>query len=67
VLARRARLHLDLDLAGTPITGELTVEGGPPRPFTGYAGLIAALEAILGDAHAEHGEGTDERAPSQYP
>ena len=42
----RTRLGLELDLDGHPIAGELTPPGGPPRPFTGYAGLIAAVEAI---------------------
>jgi hypothetical protein len=62
VVPRRARLELDVDLAGAPITGELIIDGAPPRPFTGYAGLIAALEAILDDARL-----AEELAPPQYP
>jgi hypothetical protein len=44
--AGRTRLDLDLDLRDEPISGELTPPGGSPRPFTGYTGLIAAVEAI---------------------
>lgn len=44
--AERIHLGLDLDLDGHPIAGELTPPGGSPRPFTGYAGLIAAVETI---------------------
>jgi hypothetical protein len=51
--AHRARIELDLDLAGTPITGELAIAGGQPRPFSGYAGLIAALVAIRDDARRD--------------
>jgi hypothetical protein len=53
VPARRARLELDLDITGAPITGVLTIDGAAPRPFTGYAGLIAALETILDDARPD--------------
>jgi hypothetical protein len=42
------RIHLDLrlDLGSEPVTGELVPPGGPPRSFSGYAGLIAALGRI---------------------
>jgi hypothetical protein len=43
------RLDLDLDLAATPIVGELGAAGAEARPFSGYAGLIAAVEAIRED------------------
>jgi hypothetical protein len=41
-------IHLDLrlDLGSEPVTGELVPPGGPPTPFSGYAGLIAALGRI---------------------
>ena len=42
------RIHLDLrlDVGSEPVTGELVPPGGPPAPFSGYAGLIAALGRI---------------------
>jgi hypothetical protein len=43
---RTAHLQLHLDLEAEPIAGWLAVEDGEPLAFTGYTGLIAALEAI---------------------
>jgi hypothetical protein len=43
---RTAHLHLDIDLDAEPISGRLALEDAEPLPFTGYTGLIAALEAI---------------------
>ena len=43
---RTAHLHLDLDLDAEPISGRLALEGAEPLSFTGYTGLIAALESI---------------------
>lgn len=40
------RFALHLDLASQPITGHLAMAGGETREFTGYTGLIAALEGI---------------------
>lgn len=42
------RIHLDLrlDVGSEPVTGELVPLGGPATPFSGYAGLIAALGRI---------------------
>jgi hypothetical protein len=42
------RIHLDLrlDPDSEPVTGELVPRGGEPTPFSGYAGLIAALGRI---------------------
>jgi hypothetical protein len=42
------RIHLDLrlDVGSEPVTGELVPPGGPATPFSGYAGLIAALGRI---------------------
>ena len=41
-----ARLRLDLDLDAEPISGQVTLDGAEPVAFTGYTGLIAALESI---------------------
>jgi hypothetical protein len=44
--ARTAHLRVDLDLDAEPITGRVAVDGDEPLAFTGYTGLIAALESI---------------------
>jgi hypothetical protein len=43
---RTAHLQLDLDLGAEPISGRIAVEDAEPLAFTGYTGLIAALESI---------------------
>jgi hypothetical protein len=53
---RTAHLQLDLDLDAEPISGRIAVEGAEPLAFTGYTGLIAALESIRA--------GDPEKAPS---
>ena len=59
----QGRIHLDLrlDLGSEPVTGELVAPGGPPTPFSGYAGLIAALGRISESATAE----TRDRHPGE--
>jgi hypothetical protein len=49
------RIHLDLrlDLGSEPVSGELVPPGGPPTPFSGYAGLIAAVGRITKPSTAE--------------
>jgi len=42
----RTRITLDLRLSGKPVEGEIAATGEKPRSFSGYAGLIAALESI---------------------
>jgi hypothetical protein len=39
-------LLLDIDLRTEPISGEIGAYGAEPHRFTGYSGLIAALESI---------------------
>jgi hypothetical protein len=41
-----AHLRLDLELDAEPISGRVGVDGAEPVAFTGYTGLIAALESI---------------------
>ncbi len=58
------RITLDLELSGMPVEGRLAPEGGTERSFTGYAGLIAALESIRvgnGVGPADEGRGGEER------
>ena len=42
----RVTLDLRLELDRDSIGGEVSANGGPARAFSGYAGLIAALESI---------------------
>jgi hypothetical protein len=43
---RTAHLRLELDLDDEPISGRIAIDGDEPLAFTGYTGLIAALESI---------------------
>jgi hypothetical protein len=45
-MSERLHVSVDFEAAGDPIAGTLTV-GGAQRPFTGWLGLIAALEAAI--------------------
>jgi hypothetical protein len=40
------RITLDLQLSGERVEGRVAAAGEEPRDFSGYAGLIAALESI---------------------
>jgi hypothetical protein len=48
-------LHIDLDLRlrGDEVTGRATAEGRPGREFSGWVGLLAALDALTGEAPQE--------------
>jgi hypothetical protein len=46
---RVRHLLLDLDLGSEPVKGSVGAEGDEPLGFTGYAGLIAALQTIRAD------------------
>jgi hypothetical protein len=43
-------LHIDLDLRlrGDEVEGRATAAGAPGREFTGWVGLLAALDALTG-------------------
>jgi hypothetical protein len=58
----QTRITLDLELSGMPVEGRLAPVGGEQRSFTGYAGLIAALEAIRegDDGRSGHGRGSEQ-------
>jgi hypothetical protein len=43
---RRMQLRLELDVEGEPVSGEVWLADAEPLGFTGYAGLIATLQAI---------------------
>lgn len=42
------QLHIDLDLRldGDEVEGRAAVAGAPPRDFSGWVGLLAALDAL---------------------
>jgi hypothetical protein len=45
-------LHIDLDLRlrGDEVEGRASADGRPDRDFTGWVGLLAALDALTGEA-----------------
>jgi hypothetical protein len=51
-MSERLHVSVDFEAAGDPIAGTLTV-GGAQRPFTGWLGLIAALEAAIAGRGSE--------------
>ena len=58
-------MHLDLhiDLGAQPVAGSLAAAGEHATSFSGYTGLIAALEALrLGDGERAETAAKEERA-----
>jgi hypothetical protein len=47
---------IELDRGSGQIAGEVRPDDGPPRRFSGYMGLMAAIEALL--ARERAGAGT---------
>jgi hypothetical protein len=43
-------ISLDLHLAGDCLIGTATSASGVERPFSGWIGLIAAIDSLLGEA-----------------
>lgn len=41
-------LHLEVDPARRPVTGDVRGPDGAVRPFVGWLGLVAALERLVG-------------------
>jgi hypothetical protein len=55
------RLDLRIDLGGQPVSGSLGIAGGQSTPFSGYTGLIAALEALrLGAEEEQQAQGREQ-------
>lgn len=44
---RSIHLDLDLELRGDEVHGRAATVGRPDRDFTGWVGLIAALDALV--------------------
>jgi len=40
-------LHLELRLDGEAPTGHARLAGGQPRPFSGWMGLVRAVEELI--------------------
>lgn len=53
----RVELLLELDIDADPIAGLVRHGNGAPRPFTGWLGLTAALEGVLGQTPQARGGG----------
>jgi hypothetical protein len=45
-MAQILRVIVDLDAGADPITGRVAAIDAPPREFTGYVSLIAAVEEL---------------------
>ena len=48
-------VRLEVEIEDEAISGEVSSNGGPAHRFSGYAGLIAALESI----RAEHADASE--------
>jgi hypothetical protein len=53
------RVIIDLERRENPIGGTVRAESAAPRPFVGWMGLLAALEAVLG----RDGQGGEDASP----
>ena len=51
-------ISLELDLDGDSLSGLASVENGEPRPFSGWLGLVSAIEALI--ANPEGDKTTDQ-------
>ncbi len=40
-------IHLELRLDGPAPTGHARLAGGDPRPFSGWIGLVSAVETLI--------------------
>ena len=52
------RLTIDLEPAGDPIAGRIRTSGGEEHAFTGYMGLIAALDALRPEVEVRSEDGS---------
>ena len=50
---RTIRIALELDLHGDEVRGRASSDGGAPRDFVGWLGLIAALDALVAPPEPE--------------
>ena len=53
---KTVRIVIDADVGGDQITGRACPDGGEPRRFIGWLGLIAALDALLDRSNPYAGE-----------
>lgn len=64
---RHVTIGLDLDLEGDQLSGTATSDSGAQRAFTGWLGLIAALDALVADpsggSDTNHDDTTQESSP----
>ena len=45
--ATHTAISLELDLDGDSLSGLASVENGEQRPFSGWLGLVSAIEALM--------------------
>lgn len=57
---RRIHIDLDLELTGDEVEGRAAAPGLEPRSFSGWVGLIAALDGLVGDEPVGPGSGPAE-------
>ncbi|MDA0169398.1 hypothetical protein OJ998_09900 [Solirubrobacter taibaiensis] len=43
------QIHLELRIDGAAPIGHATLEGGDPRPFSGWVGLVSAVEELVNE------------------
>jgi hypothetical protein len=55
------RVDLRIDLGGEPVSGSLAIAGAEATPFSGYTGLIAALEALRLQSRDQENNREEER------
>jgi hypothetical protein len=48
--ARRIHIDLDLRIDGDEVEGRAAADGAPARDFSGWVGLLAALDALTATA-----------------
>jgi hypothetical protein len=64
VAAQSLHLALDVEITDDQLCGQVCDGVGQPRPFSGWLGLIAALDALLGTANAPRDQGGEHHAES---
>lgn len=57
------RIEVEIDIETSPVSGRCCQEQGPPRSFTGWTELFAALDAAVADARLGAGIGESADPP----
>ncbi len=54
------QMRLELDPYAETLSGRVTLDGEPPRGFTGWIGFNAAIDALLEVASQQEGDRCEE-------